>query len=119
LRDGIHGTSPKLPQNFLTELRLWEISCVTFPMNESAQVSAVKALSDDQVAEHLRAIDVHRKSIDCHTRGIEAHIKSLLGFGDAEDDVDDPDLLEDDDDDKAFVAELKQLAEEAAALADK
>jgi phage head maturation protease len=23
----------------LTELRLWEISCVTFPMNQSAQVS--------------------------------------------------------------------------------
>jgi HK97 family phage prohead protease len=38
----------------LTELKLWEISCVTFPMNESALVSAVKALSDRSVLESLR-----------------------------------------------------------------
>jgi HK97 family phage prohead protease len=38
----------------LTELKLWEISRVIFPMNESAQVSAVKALSDRSVLESLR-----------------------------------------------------------------
>jgi phage head maturation protease len=61
----------------LTELRLWELSCVTFPLNQSAQVSAVKALSDDERAE----------------------------------------LLEDDDNDKSFLAELKHLAEQAQDLA--
>ena len=104
----------------LTELRLWEISCVTFPMNESAQVSGVKALSDDDVANHLRAIDEHRKAIDRHQRGIQAHLKSMLDFDEDDDTDDEPDLEgEDDDDDKAFVAELKQLAEEAATLATK
>jgi uncharacterized protein len=107
----------------LTELRLWEISCVTFPMNQSAQVSGVKALSDDDVANHLRAIDEHRKAIDRHQRGIQAHLKSMLDFDDADDDTDDdPDdepLLEGedgDDDDKAFLVELRKLAEQTQEL---
>jgi hypothetical protein len=99
----------------LTELRLWEISCVTFPMNESAQVSGVKALSDDERTTHLQAINEHRKAIDRHQRGMRMRLKSLLDLPD--DDTDDP-LLEgeDDDDDKAFLAELKQLAEQAQDL---
>jgi hypothetical protein len=42
----------------LKELKLWEISVVTFPMNESATISSVKSLSvsDDEVQHHLRAI---------------------------------------------------------------
>lgn len=101
----------------LTELLLWEISVVTFPMNESAQISGVKALSDDERANHLKAINEHRKAIDRHQRGIQAHLKSMLNFDDDED-TEDPDLFEDDDDDKAsFLAELKQLAEQAQDLA--
>ncbi len=97
-----------------TELRLWEISCVTFPMNESAQVSAVKALSDDEKAGHLQAINEHRKAIDRHQRGIQAHLKSMLDLGD---DEDDDDLQEDEGDDKAFLIELQKLAEQAQELA--
>jgi hypothetical protein len=65
--------------------------------------------------KHLRAIDEHRKAIGRHRRGIQAHLNSMLDF-DEDDDTEDPGLCEDDDDDKAFVAELKQLAEQAAAL---
>jgi uncharacterized protein len=103
----------------LTELRLWEISCVTFPMNESAQVSGVKALSADDMAQHLKAIDTHRKAIARHVVGIQAHLKSMLDFDDDDDADDDPDLVEGedgDDDDKAFLVELRKLAEQAEAL---
>jgi uncharacterized protein len=101
----------------LTELKLWEISCVTFPMNESAQVSGVKAMSADDMANHLRAIDEHRKAIDRHQRGIQAHLKSMLDF-DEDDDTDDEPLIEgdDNDDDKAFLVELGKLAEQAQEL---
>lgn len=64
----------------------------------------MKALSDDDTANHLRAINEHRKAIDRHQRGIAAHLKFTLDFDD--DDIADPALLEDDDDVKAFVAEL-------------
>jgi uncharacterized protein len=96
----------------LTELRLWEISCVTFSMNESGQVSGVKALSADDMANH-------RKAIDRHQRGMRMHSKSLLDLPDG-DHTDDEPLLEGEDDvaDKAsFLAELKQLAEQAQDLA--
>lgn len=86
-------------------------------MNQSAQVSAVKALSDDKRADHLKAINEHRKAIDRHQRGIAAHLKSMLDFDDEDDTGDDPELLEDDDNDKSFLAELKQLAERAQDLA--
>jgi HK97 family phage prohead protease len=99
----------------LKELRLWECSIVTFPMNLDAAIGSVKALSDDEVAAHLRAIDEHRKSIDRHTRGIQAHLKSMLGFADIDDD--DPEDDDDDDSDKSFVAELRKLAEQAQELA--
>jgi uncharacterized protein len=100
----------------LTELRLWEISCVTFPMNESAQVSAVKAMADDERAGHLRAIDEHRKAIDRHQRGIQAHLTSMLDF--PQDDDADGDL-EDEDEKAKMLEELKQLAELAEMLMTK
>jgi uncharacterized protein len=106
----------------LTELRLWEISCVTFHMTQSAQVSPVKALSDDERADRLKAINEQRKAIARHTVRIQAHLKSMLDFDDADDTDDDDDtdepLLEgeDDDDDKAFLVELQKLAEQAEAL---
>ncbi|MBB5331870.1 HK97 family phage prohead protease [Tunturiibacter gelidoferens] len=108
----------------LSELKLWEISVVTFPMNESAVISGVKSLSDDDRAKHLKAIDEHRKAIDRHQRGIRIHLKSMLdGLDDDDDDADnnpadDPAMLEGDtgDDDKAFLVELQKLAEQAGAL---
>jgi uncharacterized protein len=108
----------------LTELKLWEVSVVTFPMNEMAVVSGIKSLSDEDRAKHMRAIDEHRKAIDRHQRGIRIHLKSMLdGLDDDDDDpdtnpADDPALLEGDtgDDDKAFIVELRKLAEQAGAL---
>jgi uncharacterized protein len=106
----------------LKEIRLWEVSIVTFPMNLDATIGSVKALSAEDVADHLRAIDQHRKSIARHVVGIQAHLKSMLNFDDddTDDDGDDEPLIEgedDDDDDKgSFLAELKQLVEQAEAL---
>jgi hypothetical protein len=65
--------------------------------------------------KHLRAIDEHRKTIGRHRRGIQAHLNSMLDF-DEDDDTEDPGLFEDDDDDKAFLAEQRKLAEQATAL---
>jgi uncharacterized protein len=105
----------------LTELKLWEISCVTFPMNESAMVTGVKALSDDDRMKHLTAIREHSRSIDHHQRAIRQHLKSML------DDVDDTDIVPVDDpifdegdgpeEMSMLVEELKKLSAQAEALA--
>jgi uncharacterized protein len=90
---------------------------VTFPMNESAQVSGVKAVSDDDRAKHLTAINEDRKAIDRHQRSMRMHLKALFDVPD-----DDETLLEDEDDgddDKAFLVELRKLAEQATALTTK
>jgi hypothetical protein len=47
----------------LVELHLRD-SGVTFPMNESAHVSGGLALSDDERATHIKAINEHRKAVD-------------------------------------------------------
>ena len=114
----------------LKELKLWEISVVTFPMNESAQISSVKRLSvsDDEVQMHLKAISRHQKAI-------RVHLKAILGDDDELDDdddgtpADDPAFLEgndsepggaspaDDEMSKALLAELQQLAAQAGGLA--
>jgi HK97 family phage prohead protease len=109
----------------LTELKLWEISCVTFPMNESAVVTGVKSITDADRAKHLKAINEHRKAIDRHQQGIRTHLKEMLDGLDGENDEDrdtnlpdDPALFEGDEEmNKAFVVELQKLAEEAASLA--
>lgn len=106
----------------LKEIRLWEVSVVTFPMNLDAAIGSVKSLSADDMAQHLQAIDTHRKAIARHVVGIQAHLKSMLNFDDADDtddDGDDEPLIEgedDDDGDKAFLVELRKLAEQAEAL---
>jgi uncharacterized protein len=114
----------------LKELRLWELSVVTFPMNQEAMVTAVKSLSDGDRAAHLKAIDEHRKAIDRHQRGIREHLKSMLSGLDDDDDEsdlnpgDDPALLEGspDDEDPAdegmsyVLQELKALALQAGEL---
>jgi HK97 family phage prohead protease len=103
----------------LQELKLWECSIVTFPMNESAMVTGIKAMSDDDRGEHLKAIDTHRKAIDRHQRGIREHLKAM--FDGCDDD--DAALLESEEDDdgeemtKAFVFEMRKLVEQARELA--
>jgi uncharacterized protein len=108
----------------LTEVRLWEVSAVTFPMNESATVTGVKSMSDQDVAKHLVAIREHSKSIDHHQRAIRTHLKAMM---DGDDDTD-ADLLDgpifegdhdDEDDGKAFLIELQKLAEQAGEFATK
>jgi len=108
----------------LTELKLWEISCVTFPMNELATVSSVKNITDADRSRHLKAIDGHRKAIDHHQQGIQMHLNAMLDNLDDTNPADDPALLEGDEGDgpdedmgKAFLVELQKLAEQAAALA--
>lgn len=108
----------------LKELRLWEGSIVTFPMNELATVSSVKAVSDADKAKHLKSIDMHRKAIDRHQRGIRENLKALFDNPDDEDEFDDPALLEDNEGDgedemsKAFLVEMRKLVEQAQELAD-
>jgi HK97 family phage prohead protease len=104
----------------LQELKLWECSIVTFPMNESAMVTGIKAMSDSDRGEHLKQINIHRKAIDRHQRGIREHLKSLSDAFD--DDPEDEALLLDegaDEEDltKAFLVELQKLAEQAQELA--
>jgi hypothetical protein len=102
--------------------RLWEISVVTCPMNESAQIQSVKSLSlsDDEVQHHLKAIARHQK-------GIRMHLKAIIGHDDdmLDDDgtsADDPAFLEGndsaaDDESKALLVELQKLAAQAGGLA--
>jgi HK97 family phage prohead protease len=108
----------------LTELKLWEISCVTFPMNESAQVTGVKSLSDQDTAKHLTAIREHSKSIDHHQRAIRMHLKSMMDDDDTTDDVlDDPSIFEDNGDDDGiddeFLKELQLIVAQAQELETK
>jgi hypothetical protein len=89
-------------------------------MNESAMVTTVKSLSDDDRARHLKAIDTHRKAIDRHQRGIHEHLKAMCDVFD-DDTADDAALIENDEGDdenttKAFLVELRKLAEQASAL---
>jgi hypothetical protein len=109
----------------LTEIKLYEVSCVTFPMNELAGISSVKALSDADRSKHLKAIDEHRKAIDRHQRGMRMNLKALFGDDLFEDDpADDPALLESEEGDegeeemsKAFMVELQKFATQARELA--
>lgn len=108
----------------LRELKLWELSVVTFPMNESATVTGIKAMSDDDRSKHFKAIDMHRKAIDRHQRGIRESLKSLFDGLDDDNDADlaaDPALLESDEDQgdpeiegmSMLLSELKALNEQA------
>jgi uncharacterized protein len=97
----------------LRELKLWEISIVTFPMNQSAMVTGIKAMPDDEMAKHLKAIDGHRKAMDRHQRGMREHLKALFDGFDDDDDADDPDLGDGEDlseqDSKEFLIEMQKM----------
>ena len=104
----------------LTELKLWELSIVTFPMNEMATVTGIKAMSDDDREKHMKAIDTHRKAIDRHQRGIREHLKAMSDAFDDDTDDDEALLLDEGDDEettKAFLVELQKLVEDARELA--
>ena len=109
----------------LSELRLWEISCVTFPMNLDAAVTSIKSMSDDDRSKCLKAIDVHRKAIDRHQRGIREQLKAM--FDDYDDDPADNPALDESDDNQddpedegmsMLLDELKSLAAAAEELAE-
>lgn len=103
----------------LQELKLWECSIVTFPMNESAMVTGIKAMSDVSRGEHLKAINTHRKAIDRHQKGIAEHLKAMLDNLDGT--ADDSALLFDEGDEedltKSFLAEMQKLVVQARELA--
>jgi uncharacterized protein len=106
----------------LTELKLWEISCVTFPMNESAVVTGVKSITDADRAKHMKSIGEHCKAIGRHQRGIREHLKAMFdGVDDDSDLADDPALLEsnegDGEDEMNLLGELQALTKQAASLA--
>jgi hypothetical protein len=61
----------------LKELRLWEGSIVTFPMNEQAMVTSIKSLSDiEGVLRSLR--DASEPDVLRQLRGIDLQLKRLL-----------------------------------------
>lgn len=101
----------------LKEVRLFEASLVTFPMNESAMVQSIKALSDDAKAEHLAAISTHQKAIAHHSRGIAQHMKALCGVDDDEPAGDTDDDGSGDEEMSMLIQELKGLVETAQELA--
>lgn len=113
IRDAMDGKVRRLK-----ELRLWEGSIVTFPMNEAAMVTSVKSISDADRAKHLKAISDHRKAIDRHQQGIQMHLKALFDVPDDDDEErDDPALLDDGDESKAFLIEMQKLARAATEFA--
>jgi uncharacterized protein len=101
----------------LQELKLWELSVVTFPMNPSAEVTSVKRMSDDDRARHLKSIDTHRRAIAKHERALRESLKCLLDLDD--DEPADPDQIDSDDDGAgALLGELRSLVESASELSE-
>jgi HK97 family phage prohead protease len=107
----------------LKEVRLWEVSIVTFPMSLGSAIGSVKSMSADDLTAHLQGVRRAEKGIRFHTKSLRMHMKAILGdpddLGD-DDDIDDEPLFEGDDDgdDKAFLVELQKLAEQAQELAE-
>ena len=80
----------------LKELRLWEVSVVTFPMNEAAMVTSVKSIDDARRILREAAANPDDKAA---LRSLLKEIRLLL---DPEAEEDDEDLIED--------AEQKEIA---------
>jgi HK97 family phage prohead protease len=103
----------------IKSLHLYEISCVCFPANPSAQITSVKSL--DQVEKFLRQerarIQKSAGAMDdemtAHLQAIHMHVLSMLEAN--SDDDDDGDLVPVNEDEdlmnklSAFAAELKTL----------
>jgi Escherichia/Staphylococcus phage prohead protease len=76
----------------LKELRLWEVSIVTFPMNEAAMVTSVKSIDDARRVLREAAANPDEKAA---LRSLLKEIRSLLEEGDAdEEDLDDAEKKE-------------------------
>ncbi len=76
--DTIKATSTPDGGRILSELKLWELSLVAFPMNEAAQVVSVKSI--DQIESLRRGVapaGVKDEMLQ-HLRGIEVQLKRLL-----------------------------------------
>lgn len=109
----------------LTELKLWEISVVTFPMNPDAQISSVKAVTEEDRQKHLKGANEDRKGIDRLQRSLRIHLKAL-GLDD-DDPADNPDLIgaddiDDDPDDSemsAIISGMKSLTALARQLGER
>jgi len=77
---------------YITELKLWETSLVTFPMNEVAQVSAVKSavedLTEEQKTQVMSFINALKGADDTDetASGINNLIKALRGDEEPQDD---------------------------------
>jgi HK97 family phage prohead protease len=62
----------------LKELRVWEVSLATLPMNEAALVTGVKSLGDVlPLLSGLTGVDLDRETL-AQLRGISAQLKRLL-----------------------------------------
>jgi len=77
---------------YITELKLWETSLVTFPMNEVAQVSAVKSavedLTEEQTTQVMSFINALKGADNTEesASGINNLIKALRGEVEPQDD---------------------------------
>ncbi len=98
----------------LTELRLWEVSCVTFPMNESAQVFSVKGRNATaNLAAAARFIQsvlaVEDDEARARIKEIAVHCKTLLGD-------EDDDLIENDPEVEKALFEIRELVAQMSGL---
>jgi len=65
-REWVAGTRAGEPDRTLTDVDLWEVSIVTFPANPKARISAVKALTIDELREFEDALrDAGLSRTDC------------------------------------------------------
>jgi HK97 family phage prohead protease len=100
----------------LKEVRLWEGSVVTFPMNEGAMISSIKGMSDLDRVKHIKVISDNRKQINRCQLAIRESLK-CLGVDDEPDDAE-PSENESDGDTSALLDELRALVAEASELAE-
>lgn len=93
----------------MKELRLWEVSVVTFPMNEAAMVTSVKPIDDARRILRGAAANPDEKAA---LRSLLKEIRLLL---DPEDDEDDEELIEDAEE-KEIVLALRTIVLELKAM---
>jgi hypothetical protein len=74
--DVIRSTGTPSGGRVLQEIKLWELSLVTFPMDQSATVFAVKSLDD--VERVLRSVSDPTGPVIAHLRSIQEQLKTIL-----------------------------------------
>jgi HK97 family phage prohead protease len=98
----------------LTEVKLWEVSIVTFPMNEAAQVFSVKGRDTTAnlaaAARFIKSVlAVEDDEAKARIKEIAAHCKTLLG-------EEDDDLIEDDPEVEKALFDIRKLVAQVSAL---